>query len=221
MARQIVPGEVFARIWSLYRANAAVLLPAALVLFAIQLAIELIVPNAVALLLSLVLVWVLSLLYQGFVVEVVAQARVGVQVKAQGDLLRAVTPALGALTGISILAAIGEGIGFVLIIVPGLVLLTMWSVVVPVEVLERRGVLGSFGRSRELVRGYGWSVFGVIVIVYVTVLVILYLAAVLASPLGSVGGDLVRWVVSVALMPVVALTSSILYFELIDARGGA
>ena len=73
---------------------------------------------------------------------------------------------------ISILFAIGVGIGFVLIIIPGLILLTIWSVVVPVEVLEHRGILGSFGRSRELVRGNGWNVFGVIVIVWVLVFVI-------------------------------------------------
>lgn len=221
MPRRIVPGAVVARIWSLYRANAAVLLPAALVVFAVQLAIELISASSLAVLLSLVVVWVLSVLYQGFVVEVVAQARVGVQVAGQGELLRAVTPALGALIAISILAGIGEGIGFLLFVVPGLVLLTMWSVVVPVEVLERRGVLGSFGRSRQLVRGNGWGVFGVLVIVYLTVFVIIILVAALAGPIGSVGRDLVQWAVSVALMPVVALSSSVLYFELLDAHGGA
>ncbi|HEY3190605.1 MAG TPA: hypothetical protein VGJ70_24150 [Solirubrobacteraceae bacterium] len=31
-------------------------------------------------------------------------------------------------------------------------------------VLERRGVFESFGRSRELVRGHGWSVFGTIIL---------------------------------------------------------
>jgi len=218
MPQRIVPGAVVARIWSLYRANAAVLLPAALVLFAIQLIIELIAPTALGVLLSLVVAWVLSLLYQGFVVEVVAQARVGAVVAGQGELLRAVTPALGALIAISVLSAIGEGIGFVLFVIPGLMLLTMWSVVVPVEVLERRGVFGSFGRSRELVRGNGWNVFGVIVFVYATVFVILVLAAALTSSVGTVGRDLVQWAVSVALMPVVALSASVLYFELLDAR---
>jgi ABC-type multidrug transport system fused ATPase/permease subunit len=219
MPRRIVAGAVVARIWSLYRANAAVLLPAAVVLSAIQLGIALLLPTALALIFALVF-WVLSLLYQGFVVEVVAQARVGAHVTGQGDLLRAVTPALGSLILISILFAIGVAIGFVLIVVPGLVLLTLWSVVVPAEVLERRGVFGSFGRSRELVRGNGWPVFGVIVIVYIALLVISLLAAVVAASLGHVGRDLVQWAVSVAVMPVVALSASVLYFELLDAHGG-
>ncbi len=85
---------------------------------------------------------------------------------------------LGAVTGtgggvmrdvllnmaVSVLFAIGVGIGFVLIIIPGLFLMTIWAVVAPVTVLERPGIFEAFGCSRELVRGNGWNVFGVIVI---------------------------------------------------------
>ena len=145
MPRQITPSGVVERIWSLYRAEAGVLVPVAAVLFAIQLAIALLLPIGLALVLSLLFL-VLSLLYQGFVVELVAQARAGAGGSLHGDLLRAVTPAIGALLAITLLFAVGVMIGFVLIIVPGLVLLTFWSVVVPVEVLERRGVIGSFAR---------------------------------------------------------------------------
>jgi hypothetical protein len=172
MTRSITPSSVVERIWSLYRAEARVLLPVAAVLFGIQLVIALLLPIGLALILS-VLFWVLSLLYQGFVVELVAQSRAGASTASAGDLLRAVTPALGPLLLISILFAVGVIVGFVLIIVPGLVLITFWCVVVPVEVLERRGVFGSFRRSRDLVRGNGWNVFAVIVIVYVAVLAVM------------------------------------------------
>jgi hypothetical protein len=219
MPQRIVPSAVAARIWSFYRAEARVLLPAALLLFAIQLVISLIVPTALTIVL-LVLFWVLSLLYQGFVVELVAQARVGARVTGQRDLVRAVTPALGPLLLISLLSAIGIAVGFLLIIVPGLVLITLWSVTVPVEVLERPGVLASFRRSRELVRGNGWNVFGVIALLYVAVLIVSLLAAVIAAPLGHLGRDLVQWAVNVAVAPLVALSASVLYFELIDAHHG-
>jgi hypothetical protein len=87
-------------------------------------------------------------------------------------------------------------------------------------VIEQRGVLGSFARSRELVRGNGWSVFGVIVIVYVAVLAVSLLAGIVSAPLGHVGRDIVQWAVNVAITPVVALSASVLYFELIDAGAG-
>jgi ABC-type multidrug transport system fused ATPase/permease subunit len=219
MPRQIAPSGVVERIWTLYRAEAGVLLPVAAVLFAVQLAIALLLPIGLALVLSLLFL-VLSLLYQGFVVELVAQARAGAGGSSTGDLLRAVTPAIGPLLVITLLFAVGVILGFVLIIVPGLVLLTFWCVVVPVEVLERRGVIGSFARSRQLVRGNGWNVFGVIVIVYVAVLAISLLAGIVSAPLGHVGRDIVQWAVNVAVAPVLALSASVLYFELIDAGVG-
>jgi hypothetical protein len=53
-------------------------------------------------------------------------------------------------------------------------------VVAPVTVLERPGVWGAFGRSRELVSGNGWNVFGVIVLVFLVIAVV-SLAAGLAA----------------------------------------
>ena len=68
-----------------------------------------------------------------------------------------------------ILAAIGIGIGFILLIVPGLYLLTIWSMLVPVIVIEGRSAGEAFTRSREVVRGNGWSVFGLILITFLLV----------------------------------------------------
>jgi hypothetical protein len=211
--RSISVGSITERIWEIYRDQAGVLLPAATALFALQFLVALVLPTALGVILTL-LFWVLAILYQGFVVELVAAVEAGRPNSDLGALVRAVTPVLGALLVISVLFAIGVGIGLVLIIIPGLILLTFWSVVTPVAVLERPGILASFRRSRELVRGNGWSVFGVIVVVYVAVLVISLLAALLAAPLGHVGRDLVQWAVNVLLTPVVALSASVLYFAL-------
>ncbi len=68
--------------------------------------------------------------------------------------------------GITIVATIGTGLGTILLFVPGLMLMTMWWVAVPVTVVERIGVLASLRRSAELTRGYRWRVFGVIAVVY-------------------------------------------------------
>jgi len=102
----------------------------------------------------------------------------------------------------------------VLLIIPGLFLLVIWSVVAPVTVLDRPGVFAAFGRSRELVRGNGWNVFGVIVVVFLTVVVISIAAGLIASGLGSVGRSLVQWAVNALLAPIPALGASVLYFAL-------
>ena len=75
------------------------------------------------------------------------------------------------------------------------------------------------GRSRELVRGNGWQVFGVIVIVFLAVAVLSLAAGLAASGLGSLGRALVQWAVNAALAPVTALSASVLYFELLRRHG--
>ena len=103
------------------------------------------------------------------VVELVADVQDGRRDASAGQLLRAVTPVLGQLILVGIVAGIGILIGFILIIIPGLILATLWSVAAPVVVLEHPGGLRAFGRSRELVRGNGWNVFAVILLLVILV----------------------------------------------------
>jgi hypothetical protein len=58
-------------------------------------------------------------------------------------------------------------IGFALLVVPGLILLTMWFVSTPVCVVERRGPLASLGRSQQLTKGHRWKVFGLLLIMLI------------------------------------------------------
>src|SRR5262249_32288319 len=61
------------------------------------------------------------------------------------------------------------GIGFLLLVIPGLFLLTIWSMLVPVIVIEGRSAGEAFTRSREVVRGNGWSVFGLVIVTFLLV----------------------------------------------------
>ena len=58
-----------------------------------------------------------------------------------------------------------RGIETLLWIVPALFLTTIWWVVIPAAVVERRGVVGSFVRSARLTAGHRWRVFCVLVAV--------------------------------------------------------
>jgi len=214
-SQQISPGSVVSRIWDIYRGQTAVLVGTAFILFAAQFVLLLLVPGAT--IAVAILFWVLSVLYQGMVVELVSDVQDGRRDHSVLDLLKSVEPVLLTLLGVSILFALGVGIGFVLLIVPGLILLVMWSVVAPVTVLERPGVFAAFGRSRELVRGNGWAVFGVIVLVGVAVLVVSIAVGIASSGLGSFGRALVQWIVNAAIAPVSALSASVIYFSLRDS----
>ena len=109
-----------------------------------------------------------------------------------------------------------------LLIVPGLFLLTIWAVLAPVIVIERSDVMAAFGRSRELVRGNGWQVFGVIVVLFLLQLVVTAVIHrrsqndVADSVVGfSVADLLVRLLVA----PLSALAAAVLFFELKALRG--
>jgi hypothetical protein len=106
---------------------------------------------------------------QGALVELVRDVRDGRADRSVGETYRTVQPRLPALIVAGILAAIGIGIGFLLLIVPGLFLLTIWSMLAPVIVLESRSAGESFSRSREIVRGHGWTVFGLIIVTFLLV----------------------------------------------------
>ena len=67
---------------------------------------------------------------------------------------------LGEITTVWLVTSFAVLGGLTLFVIPGICLAVMWSVCVPVIVIERAGPLAALGRSRELIRGYGWSVFG-------------------------------------------------------------
>ncbi len=103
-----------------------------------------------------------------------------------GESLMAGLAVLVPLIVLAILFAIGVMIGFVLLVVPGAILYVMWSVAVPALVQERRGIMGAFGRSRQLTKGARWRVFAVVLIM----LVIYYLVSALAGLFALASGDL-------------------------------
>ena len=120
---------------------------------------------------------------QAALVELVRDVRDGRADRTIAETYRAVQPRLGTVVAAGILAAIGIGIGFVLLIIPGLFLLTIWSMLVPVIVIENRHAGESFTRSREVVRGNGWSVFGLLIITFLLVLIASAVIRIIFSPL--------------------------------------
>jgi hypothetical protein len=71
---------------------------------------------------------------------------------------------LGTLVGVALLAGIGVAFGFILVVVPGLILLSRWSLVVPLVMVEGLSVGEAFSRSNELVRGRTGRVLVIVVV---------------------------------------------------------
>jgi hypothetical protein len=176
--------------------------------------------SLILVLIGVVISVIARFLYVGYVVKLVQDVRDGRRDSSMSELFSAAMPFIGTLFLFSILAGLAIGLGFLLLIVPGLILITIWSVAAPSIVVENRGVIEAFGRSRELVRGEGWSVFAVILLTLIGVWII---SAVLGAIGNSVGDDAGRVIFStiaeILLAPIFALVSSILFFDL--GGGGA
>ncbi|MGH2754253.1 MAG: hypothetical protein ACRDLB_07435 [Actinomycetota bacterium] len=157
---------------------------------------------------------------QGALVKAVQDVQDGRADLGIGETFRQAAPFIGRITGAGILAALGIAFGFLLLIVPGLILLTWWILITPAIVVENRGAMEAFGRSRDLVRGYGWEVFGVIVLTYVLLIVVGILLGLLLSPLDEFAASLISDLVSgIAMAPFVTVTWTLLYFRMAGSKG--
>jgi hypothetical protein len=151
----------------------------------------------------------------GALVEAVSDIRDGREDFSIGETFSKVWPRVWPLLGASILAGLGIAFGLILLIVPGLILLTWWALIPPAIVLENKGVFDSFGRSRELVRGNGWSVFGVLIITYLLTSVISGVIRAIFTPLPNYLGTYIGDVIGGTIVaPFSALAITLMYFRL-------
>lgn len=113
--------------------------------------------------LSFAIILVISALVQGALTRAVAAANEGHRATL-GECISTAVRVLLPLIGLGILYGIGVMIGFVLLIIPGFILLLMWAVAVPALVVERQGVFAAFRRSSELTRGARWKILGLFLV---------------------------------------------------------
>jgi hypothetical protein len=210
--------------WRMYRAHAAHLLTIAFVIYLVAAVIAgllALIGGIFGLLLGSIVEFIAAFLLQAALVKAVQDVRDGRADLAFGQTVSAATPYIGPVAGASILAGIAITIGLILLIVPGLFLITIWAVIVPVIVIERSGALASFGRSQQLVRGHAWHVFGTLVLVFVILIVVDFLLGLIFLALPLLLRNGLSTVISGTLIaPFLALVVTLIYYRLSGASGG-
>jgi Membrane domain of glycerophosphoryl diester phosphodiesterase len=151
----------------------------------------------------------------GALVEAVQDVRDGKIDTTIGELFARTRPRLPSLIGAGLVAGVAILAGL-LLIVPGLYLLTRWSLLTPVIVLEGRPAREAFRRSWELVQGNGWRVFAVIAVTLVATILLSGIvqqgfASLLPDFLGLWLGGLVA---DSLVAPFAAVAWTVMYFEL-------
>lgn len=107
--------------------------------------------------------------------------------------------------GIGILTGLGVILGLILLVVPGLMLMTIWVVALPVELNERVGVIPAIEESGELTKGVRWQVFGLLI---VTGVFFVALSA-LASGIGNIVPEELSFIEDGIINPLIAGVSAL------------
>jgi Membrane domain of glycerophosphoryl diester phosphodiesterase len=209
---------VFGEAWELYKGHWRHFMAIALVVF--------IVLALVGILLAWLLGWLGVIIgvfvsiagtfwLQGALIQAVSDVRDGRADLSVSETFSKVRPKLGTIIVAGILLGLAIAIGFLLLIIPGLYLLTIWIAVIPAIVLEDRGIGEAFGRSRELVRGNGWNVFGVIVLTILILIGVGIAIGLVLAPLDEWLASLIQQIVGNTIVtPFVVAIWTLVYYRL-------
>jgi hypothetical protein len=154
----------------------------------------------------------ISAVLQAAILRAAAQATIGDPVDVEASY-RYGLKRLWSVILVSILVGLVVAVGFILLVIPGIIFLVFLSVSIPVLIVEGRRGTEAMGRSWNLVRGNFWHAFGVIVVAALIV-------GIISGIIGAIGGDnwAVRWIFTaiaqILTVPFASLVSVLLYLDL-------
>jgi len=208
----------------MYKAHARHLLMIAFVIYIVAAIVAAILGllGVIGALLGFIVAMFAAFLLQAALVKAVQDEREGRGDMSIGDTVNAAMPFIGPVAVASILAGFAITIGLFLIVVPGLYLITIWAVIIPVIVIERSGAMAAFGRSQQLVRGRGWNVFGTLVLVFIIQFVVDIVLGAIFSALPYAVRDGLSTVISGTLVaPFLAIVVTLIYYRLVGSGAGS
>jgi len=135
--------------------------------------------------------------------------------KARADLgasVRFAASKLIRIWALSVVVGIIVVLGFIALVVPGIILAIMFSLAFPVLLIENKGVLDSMRRSRELV-GHRWlKTFGVYLVLGIIVAVASFIVGAISRPFG-VASPVVNGLLSALYQPLFPILLAVYYYS--------
>ena len=178
--RPLSTGELLDRTFSLYRSHFGLFAGIFALPYLVVLAFRLVglvfqspTPQFSNILMNLV--WSMGALFLILIVSAASQAAAVVAVSnlhldrpaSVMDSFSTVKGEIPGVIGVSLLVGMASGVAFFAFIVPGVLLLIMWSLAVPAKVLEHRSATDSMSRSMELTKGSRGRIFVIGLLIFV------------------------------------------------------
>lgn len=140
--------------------------------------------GAILLIIGGLLSFVLSMISQAVMVHASFQAMRMRPVNV-GESLRVGLARVVPVFLLAILMGFLGGLAFLLLIVPGFIVMTMWFVSTPACVVERTGPWTSMKRSAALTKGHRWKVFGLLLLLVLLSVIVAGLLQLVLMQVGS------------------------------------
>lgn len=146
-----------------------------------------------------------------------------------GEIVGRALASLPLAIGVALLLWIILTIGFVALLVPGIFLMCMFYVALPLVVVERPGVMDSMRRSAELTKGNRWKIFVLLIVAYVVSMLLEFLVGFVIGVGGAIVGGAGLGNIVAALATIIAQVFSLTwgsvlvamaYFELRRVKEG-
>jgi hypothetical protein len=129
---------------------------------------------------GLLITMVFTVVAQGALIRATIDADQGEKARF-GECLATALPRVLPLIGLSLVSIIAFCFAAILLVVPAIILSTIWYVAAPLVVAERSGVFAALGRSAELTKGERWNVFVVLLIMLGFFLVVFMLSSMVSG----------------------------------------
>ncbi len=107
------------------------------------------------------------------------------------DCLRVGLRIFVPVLAIGFLLTLAIGAGFVLLLVPGFMMLCAWCLCVPAYVVEQTGIFGAFSRSATLTKGNRWRIFLLMILYFIALFIIEALMGFFSAPMRIAAGGAV------------------------------
>ncbi len=170
--RPLSTGELLDRTFSLYRSHFVLFvgifaLPHLLVLAFQFVGVAMRPPGTQLADIMVLGAWAWGAIFLSMILSAVSQAATVVAVSnvhlgrpaGIGDSFSQVKGQVFGVIGVSLLVSIAAGAALLALLVPGIVLLLMWSLAIPAKILENKGVFDAMSRSMDLTKGQRGRIF--------------------------------------------------------------
>jgi hypothetical protein len=161
--------------------------------------------------LTLVVSWLFSSISTGATIRFTSD----VLQKGQGDMQASLGYTLSKLPpilAVGLVTGLLTFLGAIALIVPGIILAIMFSLSLPVLLIENAGVLDSMGRSRLLVGNRWLKTFGLLLVLGVIGVAVGIVSSLVSAPFG-LSSTLVNSLIAAVYLPIYPITLTVYYYS--------